>query len=92
MHDAPAPAARVGMCYSDRAMYAFALGLMCSASSYPRRSCAAGWREDECVLLCMCVCVCVCVYIGWREDECMLQTFPAAVVARVLDPQPGQRV
>ena len=38
------------------------------------------------------VCMCVCTYIGWREDECMLQTFPAAVVARVLDPQPGERV
>ena len=28
----------------------------------------------------------------WREEDCMLQTFPAALVARMLDVQPGEAV
>ena len=52
-----------------------------------------GGRTSACSMpICVCVCACVCTYIGWREDECMLQTFPAAVVARVLDPKPGEKV
>eukprot|EP00802_Teleaulax_amphioxeia_P004669 Tamp_04673.p2 GENE.Tamp_04673~~Tamp_04673.p2 ORF type:complete len:592 (-),score=80.16 Tamp_04673:81-1856(-) len=29
---------------------------------------------------------------GWRDDECMLQTLPAALVAKVLDPQPNESI